>query len=87
MLVTDIQATEPLFPYYELIYSFHLKSKGKKHIHMKTSCVLEKLPEGFCPCRTGSLVKYERAIAVGTQEMSITHSPSLPSPTQTCLHD
>lgn len=29
MLVTELQATEPLFPYYELIYSFHLKSEWK----------------------------------------------------------
>lgn len=52
MLVTDIQATEPLFPYYELIYSFHLKSKGKEFIHMKTHCILDKLPKSFCRCRT-----------------------------------
>lgn len=52
MLVTDIQAIEPLFPYYKLIYSFHLKSKGKKLIHMKTGYTLDKLPMSFCQCRT-----------------------------------
>ena len=44
MLVTETQATEPLFPYYELISSLHLKSEGKKRIHVNTSRFMDQLP-------------------------------------------
>ena len=49
MLVRETQASEPLFPYYELISSFHLKSEGKKCIHMNISCFVDQLPKSFLP--------------------------------------